>query len=96
MHPRRCGITSTHSSQVGKPFTRAVSDLFDCYLTYILISAQLHGVGNIAEFQRLTRQAGWGAAPGKVLYVGDHLASDLAEPATRHGWRTLMVLDEVY
>ena len=52
--------------------------------------------GNIAEFQRLTRQAGWGAAPGKVLYVGDHLASDLAEPATRHGWRTLMVLDEVY
>eukprot|EP01047_Picozoa_sp_COSAG01_P076403 COSAG01_NODE_13404_length_1590_cov_1.486251_2_plen_159_part_00 len=31
--------------------------------------------------RRLLLQAGWGAAPGKVLYVGDHMASDLLEPA---------------
>ena len=47
--------------------------------------------GCITHFQRLTR---W-ASPGKVLYIGDHLASDLAVPAKRHGWRTLMVLDEL-
>jgi hypothetical protein len=32
----------------------------------------------------LLLQAGWGAAPGKVLYVGDHMASDLLEPAQVH------------
>lgn len=46
--------------------------------------------GNVTEFSRVT---GWSGS--EVLYFGDHVYSDLADPAIRSGWRTGAVIREL-
>ena len=52
--------------------------------------AVYHG-GSLAELNRLTHGALGG---GRVLYVGDHVFSDLRRPA-RSGWRTCAIISEL-
>ena len=46
--------------------------------------------GNLFDFLRLTEWRG-----PRVLYFGDHLYSDLADPMLRHGWRTGAIIPEL-
>ncbi|KJE94852.1 5'-nucleotidase domain-containing protein [Capsaspora owczarzaki ATCC 30864] len=46
--------------------------------------------GNSLDFARIT---GW--TPGRVMYVGDHVLSDLQDPSRKHGWRTGAIIREL-
>ncbi|KAK6167228.1 hypothetical protein SNE40_021312 [Patella caerulea] len=45
------------------------------------------------NFSRLKEMTGWYG--GKVLYFGDHVYSDLADPSLKHGWRTAAIIPEL-
>ncbi|XP_014673555.1 PREDICTED: 5'-nucleotidase domain-containing protein 3-like [Priapulus caudatus] len=55
-----------------------------------LEKGNIYSEGNIDHFKRMT---GW--VGSKVLYFGDHVYSDLADPAIRHGWRTGAIIPEL-
>lgn len=55
-----------------------------------LVQGCVYNGGSIALFQRLT-----GAKGDKVLYVGDHIFSDVVVSKQRHFWRTLLVVREL-
>lgn len=40
--------------------------------------------GNVKDFSNIT---GWTGQ--KVLYIGDHIYSDLVDPTAQEGWRTV-------
>ena len=46
--------------------------------------------GNHRDFTRMT---GWSGS--SVLYIGDHIYSDLADPSLKHGWRTAGIIKEL-
>lgn len=46
--------------------------------------------GNFHDFRHMT---GWFGS--KVLYLGDHVYSDLADPSLKHGWRTAAIIPEL-
>lgn len=46
--------------------------------------------GNMQEFIKMT---GWSG--DRVLYFGDHVYSDLAEPILHHGWKTAAIIPEL-
>ncbi|XP_065889369.1 5'-nucleotidase domain-containing protein 3-like isoform X3 [Dysidea avara] len=46
--------------------------------------------GNILDFVKHT---GWRGS--RVLYLGDHLYSDLADPTLKHGWKTGAIIPEL-
>ncbi|KAJ8310729.1 hypothetical protein KUTeg_012594 [Tegillarca granosa] len=46
--------------------------------------------GNFSLFRQMT---GWYGS--KVLYFGDHVYSDLADPSLKHGWRTGAIIPEL-
>ncbi|ESO96260.1 hypothetical protein LOTGIDRAFT_147320, partial [Lottia gigantea] len=45
------------------------------------------------NFSRLKDMTGWFG--NKVLYFGDHVYSDLADPSLKHGWRTAGIIPEL-
>ncbi|XP_071085727.1 5'-nucleotidase domain-containing protein 3-like [Haliotis cracherodii] len=45
------------------------------------------------NFYLLTQMTGWYGS--RVLYFGDHVYSDLADPSLRHGWRTGAIIPEL-
>jgi HAD superfamily 5'-nucleotidase-like hydrolase len=51
---------------------------------------EIYTGGSMSEFHRLT-----GIDGHKVLYLGDHLFSDIAEPSQISGWRTGMIVSEL-
>jgi len=55
-----------------------------------LLPGEIYTAGSMAEFHRLTNFNG-----NKVLYLGDHLFSDIAEPSQISGWRTGMIVSEL-
>ena len=48
--------------------------------------------GSVGELLRLT---GWGKMGHRVLYFGDHVFADLAEPARQTGWTTGAIVREL-
>ncbi|XP_065889371.1 5'-nucleotidase domain-containing protein 3-like [Dysidea avara] len=46
--------------------------------------------GNVVEFVKHT---GW--IGSRVLYMGDHVYSDLADPTLKHGWKTGAIIPEL-
>ncbi|KAJ9066743.1 hypothetical protein DSO57_1006670 [Entomophthora muscae] len=46
--------------------------------------------GNLGDFSRFT---GWWGQ--KVLYIGDHIYSDLVDPTVQQGWRTGAIVSEL-
>ncbi len=55
-----------------------------------LVKGQVYSGGSIELFEKLT-----GARGDKVLYVGDHIFSDVVVSKQRHFWRTLLVVREM-
>ncbi|XP_014667653.1 PREDICTED: 5'-nucleotidase domain-containing protein 3-like [Priapulus caudatus] len=55
-----------------------------------LVNGNIYCEGNIDQFKYLT---GWQGE--SVLYFGDHVYSDLADPAVKHGWRTGAIIPEL-
>ncbi|KAI9296886.1 HAD-superfamily hydrolase [Neoconidiobolus thromboides FSU 785] len=51
---------------------------------------QVYQGGNLKEFSKLT---GWRGQ--KVMYIGDHIYSDLVDPTLQQGWRTGAIIDEL-
>eukprot|EP00656_Telonema_subtile_P001951 TRINITY_DN10848_c0_g1_i4.p1 TRINITY_DN10848_c0_g1~~TRINITY_DN10848_c0_g1_i4.p1 ORF type:complete len:401 (-),score=102.38 TRINITY_DN10848_c0_g1_i4:126-1328(-) len=43
----------------------------------------------------LMKRVDWSTAGGQVLYCGDHLHSDLVEPAREYGWKTMCIAAEI-
>ena len=52
-----------------------------------LITGEIYSEGNVGELHRLT---GW--EPHKILYFGDQMLADLAEPVMNQGWHTGLTL----
>ena len=48
--------------------------------------------GSLSELQSLT---GWGGVGKRVLYVGDHVHTDLSAPRRKAGWATAAILREL-
>ena len=48
--------------------------------------------GSLAELGRLT---GWGGIGKQVLYVGDHVHTDLRVPRRKAGWATAAIIREL-
>lgn len=55
-----------------------------------LVRGKVYNGGSIKLFQELT-----GAIGNQVLYVGDHIFSDVVVSKRRHFWRTLLVVREL-
>merc|ERR1711991_1311727 len=55
-----------------------------------LLQGKVYNGGSIDQFQKLT-----GAVGNQVLYVGDHIFSDVVVSKQRHFWRTLLVVREL-
>lgn len=55
-----------------------------------LLPGEIYTGGSMSEFHRLL-----GFNGNKVLYLGDHLFSDVAEPSQLSGWRTGMIVSEL-
>lgn len=74
-----------------RPFRR-ISEEGGVYIERIseLLPGEIYTGGSMAEFHRLT-----GFNGNKVLYLGDHLFSDIAEPSQLNGWRTGMIVSEL-
>lgn len=51
---------------------------------------EIYQGGNLKDFSRLT---GWYGQ--KVIYIGDHIYSDLVDPTVQQGWRTGAIVDEL-
>lgn len=52
---------------------------------------EIYYEGNLSE---MLKHTGWSKSNG-VLYFGDHIYGDLAEPFLKHGWRTGAILNEI-
>eukprot|EP01126_Amoeba_proteus_P000391 TRINITY_DN10119_c0_g2_i5.p1 TRINITY_DN10119_c0_g2~~TRINITY_DN10119_c0_g2_i5.p1 ORF type:complete len:224 (+),score=30.60 TRINITY_DN10119_c0_g2_i5:738-1409(+) len=46
--------------------------------------------GSMTEFKRITKLQGY-----QVLYLGDHLFSDVREPSRTQGWRTGVIVEDL-
>lgn len=55
-----------------------------------LVSGEVYIEGSLKEFSRLTRLNG-----RRVLYVGDHVLNDLAEPVQNAVWHTCAIIQEL-
>ncbi|XP_053404307.1 5'-nucleotidase domain-containing protein 3-like isoform X2 [Mercenaria mercenaria] len=55
-----------------------------------LDKGQVYIQGNFHDFQHMT---GWYGS--KVLYFGDHVYTDLADPSLKHSWRTGAIIPEL-
>ncbi|CAH1781018.1 unnamed protein product, partial [Owenia fusiformis] len=55
-----------------------------------LQKGKIYQEGNVSLFSGMT---GW--IGSQVLYCGDHVYSDLADPGLRHGWRTGAIIPEL-
>lgn len=51
---------------------------------------EIYQGGNLKDFSRLT---GWWGQ--KVIYIGDHIYSDLVDPTVQQGWRTGAIINEL-
>lgn len=43
--------------------------------------------------EQFTKLTGWNGS--RVLYFGDHIYSDLADPSLKNGWRTGAIIPEL-
>ncbi|KAL5004234.1 hypothetical protein ScPMuIL_017690 [Solemya velum] len=77
---------STRPFRVYDPKTR--SDFWD--RVQCLEKGKVYQQGN---FYLLRQMTGWNGS--KVLYFGDHVYSDLADPSLKHGWRTGAIIPEL-
>ncbi|CAG2232353.1 5'-nucleotidase domain-containing protein 3,5'-nucleotidase domain-containing protein 2 [Mytilus edulis] len=55
-----------------------------------LIKGKVYQEGNFFQLRQMT---GWYGS--KVLYFGDHVYSDLADPSLKYGWRTGAIIPEL-
>ncbi|CAC5420649.1 5'-nucleotidase domain-containing protein 2,5'-nucleotidase domain-containing protein 3 [Mytilus coruscus] len=55
-----------------------------------LIKGRIYQEGNFYQLRQMT---GWYGS--KVLYFGDHVYSDLADPSLKYGWRTGAIIPEL-
>ncbi|XP_060583204.1 5'-nucleotidase domain-containing protein 3-like [Ruditapes philippinarum] len=55
-----------------------------------LDKGQVYIQGNFLDFQHMTGYYG-----SKVLYFGDHVYTDLADPSLKHSWRTGAIIPEL-
>jgi len=55
-----------------------------------LLKGEIYSEGNVGELHRLT---GW--EPHKILYFGDQMLADLAEPVMNQGWHTGAIVPEL-
>lgn len=55
-----------------------------------LVKGKVYLQGNYSNFRQMT---GWYGS--KVLYLGDHVYTDLADPSLKHGWRTGAIIPEL-
>jgi HAD superfamily 5'-nucleotidase-like hydrolase len=58
----------------------------------VLVKGRALVGGSVQELLRLT---GWGKEGARVLYFGDHVFADLAEPARQTGWTTGAIVREL-
>ena len=73
-------------SQTGKYLKWRAADARDLQMGRVLLG------GSLAELGRLT---GWGGIGKQVLYVGDHVHTDLRVPRRKAGWATAAILREL-
>eukprot|EP01126_Amoeba_proteus_P049190 TRINITY_DN5738_c0_g2_i2.p1 TRINITY_DN5738_c0_g2~~TRINITY_DN5738_c0_g2_i2.p1 ORF type:complete len:247 (+),score=54.86 TRINITY_DN5738_c0_g2_i2:999-1739(+) len=75
------------------PFRRIDLSTQNASLTTVteLVSGQPYLGGNLADFERMCDIQ----AANTVLYVGDHIFSDVLISQKKHGWRTLLVIPEL-
>ncbi|CAH1245363.1 NT5DC3 [Branchiostoma lanceolatum] len=75
-----------------RPFREVSKTMGTCKFERVtsLRKGQVYIQGNLQDFRHMT---GWYGA--RVLYFGDHVYSDLADPFLRHGWRTGAIIPEL-
>lgn len=75
-----------------RPFRQFDTTIHSTTWTHVtkLKQGSVYCEGNINDFSRIT---GWHG--GSVLYIGDHVYSDLLDPSRRQGWRTAAIIQEL-
>lgn len=79
-------------SEANRPFRLLNSDAMTASWSRVteLVPGKVYQQGNVNDFIGMT---GWKGS--QVLYFGDHVFSDLADPSIQHSWKTGAIIPEL-